>query len=403
LVKFITGIFIFIPILTLKGINNLNSYIGILEIPRIRIGLNRTLVFITFLFIYISVKPLINSNSPNLLLILILIHLLAFLSKDIIIVLLLSDLILCWITLRFGLYHTSLKELVSNIYLIYYVILPSAPLLFLVLLEWSKRKSSSTIVTYRNDFLFYSNNNRFMLMVILSGLAKLPIFRLHYWLPKAHVQAPTILSIVLARLSLKVGLVVSSFILYYSTINILFLKILICFLLTRLIISVYIRISATDSKVFLAYCSVSHMSVRAIGICLIISDRFTRAWLLRLRHCLSSPLLFYISRNSQYSLITRIIIPYKRIKINKISILLLIILLIDLPFPPIFSFWREVTILQSLASTFRMLSCFILPSIVMLIRRYEYIYVTLREFICSSLYVIYISSFFIIVFRNLIR
>lgn len=403
MVKFITCILIFFPILILKAINNLNSYIGILEIPRIRIRLNRTLIFITFLFIIISIKALINSNSPNLLLILVLIHMFAFITKDMIIVLLISDLILCWITLRFGLYHTSLKELVSNIYLIYYVMLPSAPLLFLVLLEWSKRKSSSTIVTYREDFLFYSNNNWFIIIIILSRLAKLPIFGLHYWLPKAHVQAPTILSIVLARLSLKVGLVVTSFILYYSTMNTIFLKFLICLLLIRLIISVYIRISATDSKVFLAYCSVSHISVRAIGICLIVSDRFTRAWLLRLRHCLSSPLLFYICRNSQYSLITRIMIPYKRIKINKVSILLLLLLLIDLPFPPIFSFWREVTILQSLASTFRMLSCLILPSIVILIRRYEYIYVTLREFICSSLYMMYISSFLIIVLRNCIR
>ena len=335
-------------------------------------------------------------------LMLILLHLISFVIKDIMLLLLLSDFMLCWITLGFRLYHSSTKELASNMYLMYYVMLPSAPLLFIILREWSKRKSSSIYITYRKDFLFTTGSRWFRVIILLSGLAKLPVFGLHYWLPKAHVQAPTLLSIVLARLSLKVRLVVTSYLICNTVFaDTSIVKTLLTFLLIRLFFSVYTGISATDPKVFLAYCSVAHISTRCIGIIILASIGFQRAWLLGLRHCLSSPLLFYIVGNSQYSIRTRILAPTKRVKFSKITFILLLLLLIDLPFPPIFSFWREVWLLNQLFLTYRMLSCSIIMPIVMLIRGYEYIYTTLREYICSSIFSMYLRSLTIMVARVL--
>lgn len=388
------------PLLIVKSLRYVSSYQGMLEIPRIRMSLNRTLIIMTLLFLLLRHKSLIRSNSSYLMLILILLHLISFVIKDMMLLLLLSDFILCWITLRFRLYHSSTKELTSNIYLIYYVMLPSAPLLFIMLREWSKRNSSSVYITYGKDFLFTTRSRWFGLIILLSRLAKLPIFGLHYWLPKAHVQAPTLLSIVLARLSLKVRLVVTSYLICNTVfIDTSIVKNLLTFLLIRLFFSVYTGISATDPKVFLAYCSVAHISTRCIRIIIIASMRFYRAWLLRLRHCLSSPLLFYIVGNSQYSIRTRILIPTKRVKFSKITFMLLLLLLIDLPFPPIFSFWREVWLLNQLFLTYRLLSCCIILPIVILIRRYEYIYTTLREYICSSVFSIYLRSLAVMVTR----
>jgi NADH:ubiquinone oxidoreductase subunit 4 (subunit M) len=42
-------------------------------------------------------------------------------------------------------------------------------------------------------------------LLVLGFLVKLPLFLVHYWLPKAHVEAPTIGSILLAGLLLKLG------------------------------------------------------------------------------------------------------------------------------------------------------------------------------------------------------
>lgn len=43
------------------------------------------------------------------------------------------------------------------------------------------------------------------IITILAFLAKLPIYGLHLWLPKAHVEAPVRGSMVLARVLLKLG------------------------------------------------------------------------------------------------------------------------------------------------------------------------------------------------------
>merc|ERR1719219_3236079 len=42
-------------------------------------------------------------------------------------------------------------------------------------------------------------------LLLLPFLVKLPIYGAHYWLPKAHVEAPTSGSIILAGILLKLG------------------------------------------------------------------------------------------------------------------------------------------------------------------------------------------------------
>jgi NADH:ubiquinone oxidoreductase subunit 4 (subunit M) len=45
----------------------------------------------------------------------------------------------------------------------------------------------------------------FSLLLILVFLVKLPLYGLHFWLPMAHVEAPTFGSMVLAGVLLKLG------------------------------------------------------------------------------------------------------------------------------------------------------------------------------------------------------
>jgi NADH-ubiquinone oxidoreductase chain 4 len=42
-------------------------------------------------------------------------------------------------------------------------------------------------------------------IIFIAFLVKLPIFLIHLWLPKAHVEAPTVGSVILAALLLKLG------------------------------------------------------------------------------------------------------------------------------------------------------------------------------------------------------
>ena len=43
------------------------------------------------------------------------------------------------------------------------------------------------------------------ILFFLSFMVKIPIFPFHIWLPKAHVQSPTVCSVILAALLLKIG------------------------------------------------------------------------------------------------------------------------------------------------------------------------------------------------------
>lgn len=389
-------LFVAIPLLTIKSLSTLKLYQGSLEVVNLR-SLNRGLILITLIFCTLAIKQITSSYSPFVMSLVIYLHIISFLTRDLLMVLLLSDIIICWITLRFRLNHTSIKELVSNVYLIYYIIIPSTPLLIMAMLEFSKGISISMISAYRADNIITFKRARIRLIILLSRMAKMPVFRLHYWLPKAHVQAPTILSIVLARLSLKIRLIVTSFVLVNTLIPISVTSVLVTLLLAGILISTYTRTSAVDSKVFLAYCSVSHITIGCIRVSLIILLRFKGAWLIRLGHCLSSPLLFLIARNTQYRTRSRFLHPSKRTKLTWSSFILLLLLLIDLPFPPTFSFWRELSLLTSLHSIWYLMSCLIIISLVVLIRGYENFYTHIRRFMCSSLIAGFTGSALILV------
>jgi len=49
------------------------------------------------------------------------------------------------------------------------------------------------------------NNYLLYFILIIAFLVKIPIFLLHLWLPKAHVEAPISGSMILAGILLKLG------------------------------------------------------------------------------------------------------------------------------------------------------------------------------------------------------
>jgi len=137
------------------------------------------------------------------------------------------------------------------------------------------------------------HSHRFILtlLVFLSFSVKLPIYGLHFWLPIAHVEAPTFGSIILAGILLKLGGVglirflpflevssLQSFFLGYSFIFLVFSSALCCF--------------QSDFKRLVAYSSVSHMM--AVPILVLASSvlRVQATLLLIVFHGLSSPILF---------------------------------------------------------------------------------------------------------------
>lgn len=112
-------------------------------------------------------------------------------------------------------------------------------------------------------------------LLILIGYSKLPVFRLHQWLPKVHVEATMVGSIVLARVVLKAG---SIFCCWYCEEKLV--------LLVRVMICGFIILSA-DGKVVVAYSSIAHISLCVVWFGIVTMYN-------RWSHVVVSPLMFLI-------------------------------------------------------------------------------------------------------------
>jgi NADH-quinone oxidoreductase subunit M len=104
--------------------------------------------------------------------------------------------------------------------------------------------------------------------LLLIGFAvKLPVFPLHTWLPDAHTDAPTAVSVVLAGALLKMGgygmiRVVS----FFPQVARQFAIILIVLAVVNVLYGAAITLRQTDLKRMIAYSSVSHMGYVLLGI-----------------------------------------------------------------------------------------------------------------------------------------
>lgn len=107
-------------------------------------------------------------------------------------------------------------------------------------------------------------------VLFLIGFAvKLPIVPLHTWLPNAHVDAPTPVSMILAAVLLKMGA--------YGIIRFnmgllpqafkLIVPALIVFALINIIYTAFVAYAQTDLKKLIAYSSISNMGIVLLGIC----------------------------------------------------------------------------------------------------------------------------------------
>lgn len=102
----------------------------------------------------------------------------------------------------------------------------------------------------------------------LSFASKIPMFPFHIWLPEAHVEAPTVGSVLLAGILLKLG--VYGFLRFSITLfpvaSLYFAPLVYTLSLLGIIYASMSAIGQTDMKRIIAYSSVAHMNLVTLGI-----------------------------------------------------------------------------------------------------------------------------------------
>nr|BAV78627.1 NADH dehydrogenase subunit 4 [Bursaphelenchus xylophilus] len=194
-------------------------------------------------------------------------------------------------------------------------------------------------------FFFYNFYSwELFLFLSLMFMLKFPVYFLHFWLPKAHVEAPTTASMLLAGLLLKLG--TGGFIRLLFSLKYFFLGSYFLLALIGMILSNFMCIIQSDLKALAAFSSINHMSLVLLSLLLLSFSSILNSVVIMFSHGLISTLMFYFIGEFFHFTGVRLVYYYNSIFNSSIvfSIMILFVWLYNSGIPFSLTFFSEFMI-----------------------------------------------------------
>nr|UAT98061.1 NADH dehydrogenase subunit 4 [Cypoides chinensis] len=241
------------------------------------------------------------------------------------------------------------ERIQAGIYLMFYTLFASLPLLIGLFYLYGETNS---MMIY---FLKFLNMNFILLYfcMIMAFLVKMPMYFVHLWLPKAHVEAPVSGSMILAGIMLKLGgYGLLRVMVFLQEIN---LKLNYIWLIISLMGGFYVSLKCfcqVDMKSLIAYSSVSHMSIVIGGIMVMNYWGYFGSYIMMIGHGLCSSGMFCLANINYERLHSRSLYINKGMMnfMPSMSLWWFLLMSSNMSAPPSLNLLGEISLINSLVS-----------------------------------------------------